>query len=506
VAVLLAPVLRDGAPLGYGGFFLLMAEELAGNGFALPASVPFYGPGSTPFAYPPLGIYLMAGAVGPLGVPAVVYAKVVPPLWGLLLAVAVYGLARRLAGSRAVATISAALVMTNAVFLDYHTLAAGVVRGPAMAAAVAGLWAAAAALEAPFLWRPRLLAAVLFGLALLSHLTYGLFFLVSLAVFAVVPGSGSGTPRGRRLLVASMIAAGGAALALPWVAAVAGHWGVEPFLHAASTHGTLGPLRAAVAAGPRAPVALLDMALSLLERWSPALVAGLALAGLGVAAARRRWLLPGWAVAVFLTVGESERFLVLIGGFAAAVALGAVAEAVSSDGLVASGPARWLRWLPAALVVGLGLAQAGLARARAQTELSAPLLEAAAWMRLEAGGARYLELTGSHDVGEWLPFLTRSTPVVAPWGAEWNGGYRRQSDLFWRLRHCVAARDADCVEGFLANGREPVASVLVPVGADRVIERLTGRGWTVAFRNRGFAVLRRTTDHRNGGARAGAEP
>ncbi|MCC6416690.1 MAG: hypothetical protein IT429_00405, partial [Gemmataceae bacterium] len=72
---------RHGLPLGYAGLFALMAELVAANGFRLPEWVPWYGPGGMPFAYPPLGFYVMAGATAGLGVPTLAYLAWAPALF-----------------------------------------------------------------------------------------------------------------------------------------------------------------------------------------------------------------------------------------------------------------------------------------------------------------------------------------------------------------------------------------------------------------------------------------
>ena len=58
--LLLVNALSHPYPLGAAGLFTQMAQQIAAADFRLPLQSPYYGPGSIPFAYPPLGLYLLA--------------------------------------------------------------------------------------------------------------------------------------------------------------------------------------------------------------------------------------------------------------------------------------------------------------------------------------------------------------------------------------------------------------------------------------------------------------
>ncbi len=60
VPLLFSNAFLYGFPMGYAGLFTQMAQQIADANFVLPSMSPFYGPGGIPFAYPPLGLYLLA--------------------------------------------------------------------------------------------------------------------------------------------------------------------------------------------------------------------------------------------------------------------------------------------------------------------------------------------------------------------------------------------------------------------------------------------------------------
>lgn len=463
-----------------------MAEQLAANGFSLPLEVAFYGPGGTPFAYPPLGIYLMAVACGPLGVPIMTYARWFPGLFSVVLTLVVYVLVRRLTGSRWIAAVALVLVMTNRTILDFHCTTAGVVRGPALAFSVAGVWAALLVMRGPRLSAGRLAAAAgLFGLTLLSHLSYAVFLALSLVVVAWV--GGGRLPWRRRLTALAVISGGGVLLACPWWLTVMRNWGLSPFVSAVGSHDGFGALSAVTSKGLLLPRALGSSLVVTLESWSPAVVPGLAMAGFALLAVRRQWLIPLWALATYFGVGESNRYLALVGGIAAALLLGAIAGWESPD---RPGRPAVVAMLPAVLVAGTCLVVAAHGRYRTGTVLSPELLEAASWVRAEAPpGARYLEFTGDHNAGEWLPYLTRRTPIVAPWGSEWNGRRDRQLRLHEMLVESALSQRSDLTDSLLQLPDVEPDLLIIPVSSTALVDHLRGVGWAPTHRNAGYVVL-----------------
>jgi len=95
IVVYAAYVLTHPFPALGGGLFLAMAEAVAENGYALPARVPGYTPGGIPFAYPPLGFYLLAPLLD-TGVSPLALARVLPGVFRIVALMPTYALGRAL--------------------------------------------------------------------------------------------------------------------------------------------------------------------------------------------------------------------------------------------------------------------------------------------------------------------------------------------------------------------------------------------------------------------------
>ena len=218
------PLIGLDFPLGDGGMFAVMAEDLRSGDYRLPAFTSYNG-GDIPFAYPPLGIYVLAIIPGN----PVATEVWLPLLWSSLAILAFWALARAVFDDDAVgiATIAFALLPgANA----WQIMGGGVTRGLEQVVSLLALASIARLLDAPGISR-ALVAVVFAGLAGLSH---------PVAPFAIVLGAvtlwafRSRSRRGALWLV--VVAGGSAAVMAPWLAAVVGQHGVQPFFAALETH------------------------------------------------------------------------------------------------------------------------------------------------------------------------------------------------------------------------------------------------------------------------------
>ena len=103
---------RYSPPMGYAGMFSLMAELIVNAGFGLPMEVPYYGPGGVPFAYPPLGLYLLAVFIQVTG-KTLIILRFIPPLLSLLALIPLFFLAIEISGSRLVGFVAVFLASVS---------------------------------------------------------------------------------------------------------------------------------------------------------------------------------------------------------------------------------------------------------------------------------------------------------------------------------------------------------------------------------------------------------
>lgn len=483
--------LRYRMPVGYAGLFAQMTEEVLSSGFGLPSTVHFYGPGGIPFAYPPLGFYLAAFTIRAFRVSIWSYLSLVPPILGLTFICLAYILARFTLGTRSRALVGTFLIITLTEIYDKHVTAGGIVRGLALVWMTAGLLVTWLALHNHRAHLNTLLAAVFFGLTILTHPTYALAFGLSLVVFIIWGAEGKWEHRLRRC---ALIGLGGVLLSLPWWATVIRLHGVGVFLRAMGTHGGMG----VAAYSPLHPVEFLtsagQMLASLGRRWVPTPFIGLVFAGLGYSLLNGEWLMPMWFFAFFFLIGDSDRFQLIVASLMVGSMLSDLPR--QAERIVGTAP-RGTRLVAYAgivsLLLGFCYAQDLRVIRSVRTVLTDGVVEAATWLQLRSSpGSSYLLVSDNAELAEWFPYLSKRVPVAAPWGAEWNGDYDRQSRLYGELASCAGPQALHCGTGIIAREHLRSDYLLVESGeanAQSLAE--AGPEWAVVYRNQEVTILGR---------------
>ena len=82
-------------PFNLGGLFYQMSLEIIQNGFALPATIPYYFPGGLPFAYPPIPFYVQAIIIKIFSPELFVTVNLLPPVISVFSLIAFYFLAQK---------------------------------------------------------------------------------------------------------------------------------------------------------------------------------------------------------------------------------------------------------------------------------------------------------------------------------------------------------------------------------------------------------------------------
>lgn len=480
-------------PPGYAGLYTLMAEMLAQKPFPLPMEVPYYGPGGIPFAYPPLAAYIEAFFIGPAKVPVFTYLRWEPGIACLLVMLAVYLLGRELSGDRLKALVGTVIVFSAEIIYSYHGTASGSVRGPAL------LWTVLAAYVALMAYRRRhrwlafaLLAGLFLALTIMTHLAYAAFLAPGILLMAFLQTTGRPLLDRCRTLV--VIAVAGALLSAPWWGTMIARYGWAVFLNAGGTHGTLGLVQQTGLEPIAMLRAILRWYVNLGGAWWPAFLAGLMIAGFAYAVARGRWLLPAWTLVAIATLGQTDRFEILLLGLLAGEALADLSRFLGSSNrtqtAVGSVTAGGLTFLALVLVPVVFLGFRGIQWT--DVALSDDLVETGAWVRENSPeDSQYLYLGGDHDIAEWLPYLSRRTPGVSPWGAEWTGSYDEQLQRLGEVNSCLSGPDTACLNRILASIGGDVEWLIVPVEDGRSWPALASDpDWEQVFANDSFAVCR----------------
>jgi hypothetical protein len=316
----LAPILASDFPLRDGGLFVTMAHDIRNAGFGLPEFSTFNN-GDVPFAYPPLGLYILSLIPGD----PIATERWLPLLWSMLAIPASYLLAREITDARRAGI--AALVFA-AMPVTWAIEGGGVTRALAFALLLLALWRVAVLIRAPGV-RNAILAGALAGMAMLAHPAVGPSGLVSGALLLAF------TPSRRGLAFAGLAGIIAAAVIAPWVAMVVIRYGPGAMLAGASAHHTEETLGRLLTVGPSG-IGTLDYVLPL------------ALLGLAMVVHRRRWLLPAWLVLLLIIPGGEGRYAAIVWAMLAAEGAVTVAESVRSAGALRVTAGIGFAWLFAA--------------------------------------------------------------------------------------------------------------------------------------------------------------
>jgi len=432
VVFLFYNAVRFDMPLGFSGMYTLMAEQISGNHYLLPETTPLYGPGGIPFAYPPLGFYVMAFVTDLFDVSSITYLRFIPPLFSLLSLISLFLLVERMTSSYWAAFFSTAFLLFSPTLYYNHTWSAGMVRGLAFFLMLSGFYCFYRALEED----SRLftvLAGIFLALTSLTHLFYGLFFALWIACW------GAALFRIKAWKITFLTFFVGGVTASPWVYLMTSRYGIQVFKHAFSSHDNS---------------AFLDVFLQgqvdILLRWLggkfvgvPIPMMGFVLSGLAVIYLiyRRQFSVPAVLLAMTLVLSpEGDRFLVLI----VAILLGV--------GFVAGMEWSKSRWLQSALIGCVLISVFQMAGYGLNEVLgSIPVLHRNAFDVAEyveenvPESSRYLFVAGQAEA-EWFPYILKREPFVSKWGSEWLGTYNEQRVLQGSVAYCKDGQTLQCLK------------------------------------------------------------
>ncbi|KTG09067.1 hypothetical protein AUR64_14800 [Haloprofundus marisrubri] len=463
---------------GYGaGLYNLMGEQIAANGYLPPERIPYYTVDGVPFAYPPLMFYAIALIRDLTGVGPFTLARFFPGLVTIAYLVPTYLLARDLLASRPAASAVGLLVALNPKVLQWHITAGGLVRAPAFLFAVSGIYAGyrlyTAVETTGYDGRWLAISALCFGLTLLTHPTYTLFFVGSFVIlWLTLDRSLAGFLRG------GVVAAGGFVLATPWLLWNISTHGLSVFTAASGTHGGIG---GGFAVTPWLAVPLLlAVALFLV----------------------RRPFLGVWTVAAALLF-QQARFVAFVGTFAVvALLLPPVRTAVAER--VPRPNRRTLAAVAISITLVGGLGVVGYSMTVAEPSIAPAFVDdddvaAMEWVGEETSEDATFVVVG--DAAEWFPDVSKRTITVGLWGVEWEGSqtYSEQVRLYRSVSHCDSA---DCVSETVSEAGVTPDYLYVPkgtyivrgkrtTGGDQLVESLMlSEGYEAAYENDGVVVFR----------------
>jgi len=497
--VAVAYLLTHPYPAYGAGLYLEIAQQIVAHGYRLPETIPHYTDRGVPFAYPPLVFYVSALIIDVTPVDPITLSRYAPPVLTVLYLVPYYFVARELLDERTAAGLATVLLAVTPPVLQWHLSAGGLVRATAFLLTLVGLYTGIRLFRART--RQWLIASTgLFGLVVLTHPVYTVFFGLSYVLFYLAWDRSL-----RGLLAGTTVALGGLALSMPWWTSVASIHGLGVFTAAAGTHtGLLGGTSRL----------LRQFVYPLVTNGPVPLFFVLSFGGAFYVLGKRQFLLPAWLVAAAVVIGK-QRFQFVPGSMMAAVFLLGIVRSAAW----AYFPAReWRRSADiadavnvtlavvvlVAAVVGVMFGGAALSQAHhgspSQPQFMTQADERAmAWVATNTRPSTEFVVLG--DSAEWFPLLTDRTILVGPWGVEWESPrrYRRQLSLYRELSTCESER---CVTQRLQRANLHPDYLYVPKGSYTVrgmqrqnttaLRRALARSdrYRLVYQNSGAAIYR----------------
>jgi len=428
-------------PMGYAGLFTQMARQIADANFAMPGESPYYGPGGIPFAYPPLGLYILAVFIKLTG-KYYIFLRFLPPIFSLLSVGLTFFLAQKLFKQPFLSAAVAILTATSVDLYIAHTWSAGVVRAPAFVFLILVLYFYSPNPDKRST-RDTFLSGLFFGLAALSHLAYALFCFLWIVVASV-------SLRNWKKTIVDAFLAGLTALIVAsiWVIPTAFRHGWRVFFGAFNSHGGNELMTEAFNLASLVRLFQINLAPIL----SNSLLAALVLAGGIYLLLHKQYRFVLFFFLIVLIFPENARFVYWLGCFFAAYGLWLLSAQLYewiSKRVKISQPV----WMAVLLTPILGILWWG---GFSSISRFAPFLSNSA-LELQGRSSEIFLRDGTYlalliqDEAEWMPFLIQHEPLVSQWGSEWLGQYDQQTRLMSLFQGCRKEKDWACVKSVLAE-------------------------------------------------------
>jgi hypothetical protein len=405
-----------------------MVEQVIQNGYELPKYIPYYTSNPAPFAYPPLAVYISAVTQDYIGITGLQYARLVPPIILFSATFPAYIFSKEIFNGSLKASISSCLIIATPSVYWSHLAAGGWIRGQAFLFTLGGLYTGLRLFRTQnkkYLY----ISAILFGLTVLTHPVYALFYGVSYILFYIVEDRSY-----RGLFYGAAVALGGVTIASPWLVTVINRFGIKIFLSASSTHGGVGQSLIGL------PFSIFGTGEASIGR--PIVVLNAGAIGLGYLLLKRDFLLPAWAFGTILIVGQ---------GRIASLILSISAIPFIFDSLIPSTqeriddiPDKAISTIILSIVLIWTMAASGVFVGNIQSKsypqgVTNSDIEAMGWIETETDSDATFIGLGSQ--AEWLPYFSHRTILISPWGQEWDSPEKYRTHNQWKsdLAQCQAA-------------------------------------------------------------------
>ena len=467
-------------PTGYAGLYTLMSDELVSAGFRLPQTVSYYGPGGMPFAYPPVGFYLMGLITSLFHISDFSYLRFAPPLFSWLALIPLALLTFELTHSRGAAVIAALIVAASQRIFYIHGTSGGMVRALAFLFA---LWGMYFYLRSAQFSRRRsaLFAGIMFALTVLTHLGYAEFAFLFVVAYTLTHLNHKSTYS--TALITSLVVL---ALVAPWVTVMVQQHGWQIFSGAFQSHGNNYFL--SVFQDPTRLLPWFESSLHAIYKLQ--FVWGLILLALIFAVLNRASLLPVWFGLILLLISEGDRYLITSGAVLIGMLASALAERIKY--FAPPGVLYWRSLIFLAVVTGL-FYQLGWRTIPVENPsyIKAETLDLADYVKTQTDPDDVFLIVAEAEEAEWFPYLLQRTPAAASWGAEWSGNYAQQLEQVSKIAECQKTDSFACLTESLQGLSAPPDLLITHLNTPIINQNLSDApAWSVVYQNERYILWR----------------
>lgn len=456
-------------PIGDGGLFYRMTQDLIDNHFLLPSYTSYNAELRIPFAYPPLAFYLTAALSLLTGASPLQVMSFLPAFFCLLMIPAVYLFARKMMFSETQAALAVLIFALLPRSITWNILGGGITRSIGFFFTILTMWQARRLIARGTL-REILLMALFASLVVYSHAEWAWVAFFSTALVFAFYGLNREAALNAFYVSAIVLVA-----TAPWWGTVWARHGIDVFISAFSSEDVL----------HNTFIQLFYVNYNFTDEPMLPIIAVLGFVGFVVSIAQRKWFFPVWVVALFVLNNRNA-------STSSAVALSIMA-AMALDTVIFPALMHYSRtnymdvrhrlrpvfeWLPSVLFAGLLIAYAFYGALRTGEQVYTPT------KMLSEGDRQAMRWIADHTppnshfvvlsyeliegnwavnlVAEWFPALAQRPNFATVQGTEWlQDGWHEHHWAYTDVATCLSANNVTCLDNWARQYRQNVTHVYI---------------------------------------------
>lgn len=472
------PAINYPYPTGFAGLYSLMAESIGAANFRYPNEISFYGPGGLPFAYPPLGFFIMAFFTFIVRIQEFTYLRFAPCIFTWLSVIPLALITYSFTKSKASSILIPVVVATNFHIFYLQTTSGGIVRGLAFLFSLWSVYFCTCSFNHGNKKRFPLLAGIFLGLTTLTHFSYTLFVVSFITANLLIKINVKKTWN-----TVLLIGAISFCIVSPWFILMVYRHGWSIFGNIFFSHNNNNFIY--LLNNPNQIITWIKGSLAPLV--NVPFLTGFILIGLINSILSKDKILFLWFLIVLLFTSESDRYLFVIGallfGQVFAIVFG---KKVSNDFVNQS--RRVIYGASICTLVFFLLSWTNVTSVIRPT-INSDTLAIAQYVQNNTPKDSVFLIVAYPDDAEWFPFLFQRVPAIGHWGSEWLNTYYDQNKLVYRVFDCEEKQSVYCLEEVINEINLKPDMLVIQVKDSSLITELENNNyWKKVYSNKSYQL------------------